>query len=596
LAKLVEKSLLQFKRLQERYEMHELLRQYGTEKLAVDRGRDAAVRDRHSAFFCAALERREHDLTGARESEAAQEIEADWADIQMAWEAAAREGRVARLDRALDSLWWYLVSSRRRHQEANEMYQIAIAGLKARTNPLSSEGRRVLAKALLYCSDSNAESWRWDLVKPMMQESKSLLEESALTECDIRYEQGWLHVMTGRSALPDYGTAIPHHERALALHRETGHLGQAAYRLLNVAHILQGLGENNEALERCEESLALFRALGHHSGEFMAMLFLGEFARNARQYGEAKRRYEEVLFLAQTRGDRRGMIDAREQIAYLALFLGDFRAGVAELRECSAHLRSVGNREPLAFVLVQLGAAHWFCGEFDKALAMLDEALALAEELHSPFTSHVCASYRAWLDAVAGRYDAARTHASRALEVVAASQTEYYSAVPHGILGWANLADEAYAEAEKPLSELITRLETELSEVQEYRAWALAALGRADYGLGNLDKAQQHLRKALEIVVEIRAFIPLLHLMPTIPVVLADEADPRLKERAVELYALATSHPFVAKAQLFEDVAGGYVRDATASLSPDVIAAAQERGRALDWWETAEALLEELDW
>ena len=36
------------------------------------------------------------------------------------------------------------------------------------------------------------------------------------------------------------------------------------------------------------------------------------------------------------------------------------------------------------------------------------------------------------------------------------------------------------------------------------------------------------------------------------------------------------------------------VREATASLPPDVVAAAQERGRELDWWETAEALLEEL--
>jgi hypothetical protein len=57
---------------------------------------------------------------------------------------------------------------------------------------------------------------------------------------------------------------------------------------------------------------------------------------------------------------------------------------------------------------------------------------------------------------------------------------------------------------------------------------------------------------------------------------------------------MATSHPFVAKAQLFEDIAGRYVRASTADLPRDVVAAAQERGRALDWWETAEALLDEL--
>ena len=78
--------------------------------------------------------------------------------------------------------------------------------------------------------------------------------------------------------------------------------------------------------------------------------------------------------------------------------------------------------------------------------------------------------------------------------------------------------------------------------------------------------------------------------------VLAEEEDPGLKERAVELYALASHHPFVAKAQLFEDIAGKYIVVATETLPPDVIAAAQERGLELDWWETAEALLNELDW
>jgi hypothetical protein len=45
---------------------------------------------------------------------------------------------------------------------------------------------------------------------------------------------------------------------------------------------------------------------------------------------------------------------------------------------------------------------------------------------------------------------------------------------------------------------------------------------------------------------------------------------------------------------LFEDVAGKHIAAATADLPPDVAAAAQERGRVLDWWETAERLLVEL--
>jgi hypothetical protein len=85
-----------------------------------------------------------------------------------------------------------------------------------------------------------------------------------------------------------------------------------------------------------------------------------------------------------------------------------------------------------------------------------------------------------------------------------------------------------------------------------------------------------------------------MHLMPVIPVVLAGEEDPNLKERALELHAMAKSLPFVANSQLFADVAGKPMAAVAETLPPDVAEAAQTRGRALDWWETAGELLKEL--
>ncbi len=164
------------------------------------------------------------------------------------------------------------------------------------------------------------------------------------------------------------------------------------------------------------------------------------------------------------------------------------------------------------------------------------------------------------------------------------------------MLGWVALAEENYAWARQQLQSGETILPQVWSPFssREYRAWSLAGLGRAAFGLGNRTQAQQHLVQGLDIAVEIRGFIPLLHLMPIVTLLLGNEDDFAAKERAVELHALSISHPFLAKARLFEDIAWRQVRAATASLPPDVVAAAQARGRALDWWETAEALLNEL--
>ena len=70
-------------------------------------------------------------------------------------------------------------------------------------------------------------------------------------------------------------------------------------------------------------------------------------------------------------------------------------------------------------------------------------------------------------------------------------------------------------------------------------------------------------------------------------------ADEEKIERAVELYALASRYGLVANSQWFEDVAGQHIAAAAEGLPPEVVSAAQERGRARDLWKTVIELLAE---
>jgi hypothetical protein len=65
-------------------------------------------------------------------------------------------------------------------------------------------------------------------------------------------------------------------------------------------------------------------------------------------------------------------------------------------------------------------------------------------------------------------------------------------------------------------------------------------------------------------------------------------------ERAIELYALASRHPLVASARWFWDIAGQHIAVAAAALSPGVVSAAWERGRARDLDDLAQEVLIEL--
>ena len=79
--------------------------------------------------------------------------------------------------------------------------------------------------------------------------------------------------------------------------------------------------------------------------------------------------------------------------------------------------------------------------------------------------------------------------------------------------------------------------------------------------------------------------------LPVVALLLSGEGD---IERAVELYALASRYPHVANSRWYEDVAEVHITTAAAGLPPEVVTAAQERGRARDLDATAQELLVEL--
>jgi hypothetical protein len=95
----------------------------------------------------------------------------------------------------------------------------------------------------------------------------------------------------------------------------------------------------------------------------------------------------------------------------------------------------------------------------------------------------------------------------------------------------------------------------------------------------------------LQVYTETGAFFPLIYGLPAAALLLADRGE---VERAVEAYALASRYPFVANSRWFEDVAGQHITAVAATLPPDIVAVAQERGRTRDLQATVAELLAEL--
>jgi hypothetical protein len=74
--------------------------------------------------------------------------------------------------------------------------------------------------------------------------------------------------------------------------------------------------------------------------------------------------------------------------------------------------------------------------------------------------------------------------------------------------------------------------------------------------------------------VDRQSLVPLMWGLPALALLLADRGE---QERAVEVHALATRYPLVARSRWFEDVVGRPIKDLATTLPTDVVASARER-------------------
>jgi tetratricopeptide (TPR) repeat protein len=393
----------------------------------------------------------------------------------------------------------------------------------------------------------------------------------------------------------DYEVAKRLSGYSLALYQNLGDQREVGDVLLGLCRVARNTGAYDEAKQLAAQSLVLFETLGDHKGASDALLHLGKIAMYSGAYDEAKHLFAQHLQLSRAQSNLWGIVDSLGALGNLARFQGEFKASTYFLQQAVAISWKIGDWEGLARVVIaRLASAYCFCGNFALASSVAEKGVAIGQNHGVPSVSLFYTNMSlAEAHVHIGRYKAVRTWAEKVPSLAHKVGRKTLTIWAQKWLGWVALAEERYAEAYHFFQESVANFLT-ATEV-EYRSWALVGLGRAAYGLGDRSEAQQDLVQALRMVAEIQAFIPLLFLLPIISLLLADETDISRKERAVEVYALCSTHPFVANSSLLADIAGRHVAAVAATLPPEVVEAAQSRGRKLEWWATAADLLDELE-
>ncbi|MFZ0545767.1 MAG: LuxR C-terminal-related transcriptional regulator [Candidatus Promineifilaceae bacterium] len=547
LVTLTNKSWLSYDRTADRYNIHELLRQFGANKLGQVTEKEQAVRDRHSAFFCGYLKQRERDWFGARQKKAMAEVQAEIENIQSAWYQAANQGDVTLLSQGLDSLCRFYFW-KGRVTDGQYACHSAGAGLsKWQSEHLveDSESLTLLSRTLAWETEFTDEVTQKEA---LLSQSQQFLDRAAASGWDVRYEQAFTYLKKARAVeFMNIEASIRFASLALKLYREVGDIWSEAkvLQLLGRQSVFQGAYDRGNNLLR--DSLEIRRRLVDKRGIAETTIYMGVVARHQGHFEEAENLQRQALVLTQESGNQFHESECLGVLSVTLTAAGDFIAA-REAATLAIKIEEEHGLKPSPFNLIVLSRATIHLDRDPEAMAMATKGLESARErgtiMHIGFALMVLGR----IALVEGELSMAKGYLLKSANTLA-EQKHVYQALPRAVLSYVSRA------------------------------------------LGEDQAARDYLLMTLRSGIEYRSIMPLMICLPLAALITADEGRP---ERAVELYSLAQQFRHITNSCWYDVVAGRELTAVLAALPADAVLAATSKGRELDIWETAEQLLLDL--
>ncbi|MBV7332210.1 tetratricopeptide repeat protein [Chloroflexi bacterium TSY] len=434
LANLVDKSLLQRVSV-ERYEVHELLRQYAAEQLAESPDERDHTLDRHMQYYSGFLKNRIRDLRWQRQREALNEISADGENIRACWRRAVAAENWLVIEAAQEA-WLLYCEMRGRFREGEEAFHSAITKLlrdpdglmtltateTLRHNPavenLSSEQIRLLAQ--LCCAQGilkmrlgdfeysvklmnrSTDHFR-EMVPPAQQNlafslmwqglihishnaerAQELLMESSALFAELNEKWGVGCCLTFMGVVDDYhgqyDAAEQNHQQAIQIYRQLGEERSLGFSLISLARVAIWTGDYPRAEKLLTEALENRQQFRDRLGLAMTLAALADLARYRGEYADARRLAQESLALMKEIGDQRGTAGSLGNLGSVARVLGEYRQAEYIHRQSLSINRKIGFKIGIAPCLRDLGRVAFHRGNHEQAYELLEESMMLYEE------------------------------------------------------------------------------------------------------------------------------------------------------------------------------------------------------------------------
>ncbi|MEZ4863090.1 MAG: hypothetical protein R3C14_17350 [Caldilineaceae bacterium] len=332
---LVHKSLLR-REQGGRYAMHDLVRQFAGEQLAVD----AAAADRahaaHAAYFTALLATWQPD--DATEQRFRTAVAQDWENVQAAWAWAVQTGQVALLQQGMAGLAEYYEIAGL-FLEADRAFDVAVTRVSA----------------LLDATSATTGDAAIDIDKAPIQ---TLLAH-------LLWRRS--HFLIAALGQIEEGQQLAEEVLAWGEHLHDATLTAWGYYELNVAALFQGDYLRQEELVR--QAIRLAQQQGDQRAQANYLLLLAISLKMQQAFVAAAAAFEEALTLAQAVGSGRLALMIRSNLGSFHWETGNFTKAQEYLQQALTQAQARAQKDSATFATACLGALAQTLGDYANARA-----------------------------------------------------------------------------------------------------------------------------------------------------------------------------------------------------------------------------------
>jgi len=539
---LTDKSLVQ-RTSGGRFILHELLRQYGNERLSKSQAEYSETYDRYSHYYCTRLNQWGAMLKSPQQGRALKELEEDFGNVLSAWDWAIDHHQAGRLELALDGLGTYFLRSMR-YLDGKEACKKAAAALLCTTiQPTRKLRARLLAWQAAFCLNLEC----LEETRSLLEESQAVLDEFPSDE--VKSEKSLLDLiwMILCFVLGQPEKAADYYELSLDLAQESG--GQMAPSVLFFWKLLMNAGVFSPRLwSLIERTLPYKRQSGDIFETACLLQTLGVIAGyHHNDLAKMAGMMEESITLFRQLDESISQSLLLDSVNTLLNIRGQFSDLLPIRQKRLAMAKNLGEQRMIGYAQAELGETFYHLGNYKDAEKNIRVGMTALKADH-PY------EHALWQQHL-GNVLLARGHFDQALELCLSSLNYFRSA---GEKGWASTA--------------------------------LASLSHAEYGLGKRADAWEHALESLRILTEIHAFA--FFIPRSLAILALLDVDRGNVDMARELQAQISLQPFWANSRWYTDLYGNPVKKATSGiLSPERTTANRMRSTK-DLWEIAKFVLE----